>query len=115
MKIKFLSTALILSLLFVLGPKFSLEARHHGHHHYHHNHYAVQVGPSYPAYSRSYVVDHYPASYVQEYYYYPNGQSVTVYHNPAPVVREVHTHTTSSSVPTALWFLGGLSLGFLLR
>jgi hypothetical protein len=108
MKIKLLSTALILAIFLMVGPKFSAEATHH-----HHNHYSGNVGFRHPVSPRTYVVERYPTTYVEEYHYYPNEQSVTVYREPrpVPVVREVHT--TSPAAP--LWFLGGLSLGFLLR
>ncbi len=107
MKTKLLSATLILATFFVLGSKSSVEASHHPH-----NYYSVNMGPRYPVYPRSYVVERYPTTYVEEYHYYPNGQSVTVYRDarPVPVVREVQAPSTAP-----LWFLGGLSLGFLLR
>lgn len=103
MKIKLLCATLALAGFFVLGPKLSLEAGHHR------NHLSVNVGPMFPVYPRTQVVEYYPSTYVEEYHYYPNGESVTVYRSPRPVVREVHTYPARSS-----WF-GGLSLGFFFR
>ncbi len=105
MKIKLLCTTLVLAGFFVLGPKVTLEA---GHHHSQ-SHFSVNVGPLFPVYPRSQVVEYYPSTYVEEYYYYPNGQSVAVYRNPRPVVREVHTYPARPSL------FGGLSWGFFFR
>src|ERR1700722_13464700 len=102
MKLKALYTVLLLAGLFVIGPTLSVEARHHRH-----NHFSLNVGTVFPSYPRAHVVERYRPSYVEEHYYYPYGETVTVYER--PVVREVHVYPPRPPV------FGGLSFGLNLR
>lgn len=78
MKLTALCSVLFLAALFVVGPKFSLEAKHR-------NYFSLNIGPVLPA--PAYVVPTYPA-YVQRTYVdswgYPYSEAVVV--QPSPVV-----------------------------
>lgn len=103
MKLKALYSVLLLAGLFVMGPTLSVEARHH------YNNFSVNVGAAFPSYPRPYVVERYRPAYVEEHYYYPYGETVTVYPNPRPAVREVYVYPSRPPI------FSGLSFGFNFR
>lgn len=98
MKLTAFCTVLLLAGLFVVGPKFSLEARHH------HNNFSLGLGFFPAAYPRTYVVERYPPApaYVERYQY-PCGETVTVYRNPPPV-QQVYVYPPRPSLFSAFSF-----------
>jgi hypothetical protein len=102
MKLKALYAVLLLAGLFVMGPKLSLEARHH-------SHVSLNVGSAFSSFPRTHVVERYRPAYVEEHYYSPYGETVTVYPQSRPVVREVYVYPPRPPV------FSGLSFGFNFR
>jgi hypothetical protein len=101
MQLKALYTVLLLAGLFIIGPRFSLEAKHH-------NQFSFNVGPVVTNYPRTYIVERYPPAYVEQHYYSPYGETVTVYHQPRPIIREVRQYPQHP-------FFSGFSFGFNFR
>ena len=64
-------SAFILSALFLFGPTFSLEARHH--HHHRHNHFSVGFGPVISVAPRPYIIERSPAYIENRVYVDPYG------------------------------------------
>jgi hypothetical protein len=91
MKLTAYCTVFLMAALFVVGPHFSLEGKHH--HRHRHNHFSLNVANFSPAYTRSYVVEREPA-YVEEHIYrspygYPYEENVRrIYHPSRRVVYE---------------------------
>lgn len=103
MKFKAFYSILLLTGLFIMGPTLSAEARSH-------SHVSFNVGAGFSSYPRTHIIERYRPSYVEEHYYYPDGETVTVY--PArygTVVREVY------AAPARPPIFSGFSFGFNFR
>lgn len=97
MKYKLLCAVVMLA---GLAASLSLEAKHH-------NHFSFNVG-MYPSFPRTHVVERYhqPTYVVEEHYYSPYGETVNIYPEPRPPVREVYVYPARAPI------FSGFSLGF---
>lgn len=100
MKLTTLCSVFVLASVFLIGSKDALEARHYR------SNVSFNVGPVISAYPRPVVVQRYSPP-VQENYYYPNGQVVSVYRAPQPYYQQVYYPQPA--------FFSGLSFGFNFR
>ncbi len=100
MKLSILCSVLLLTAFFVVGPKLSLEAKHH-------THFSLNFGPLIS--TPGYVVEQQYPTYVEErvyvnpYGYYPYPVRERVYVQPAP---RTYVYPSRPAVYT------GFSLGF---